>query len=82
VPAGEFDAVKIQRFVYSDDEGDFMTETQIVEFDWYAPALGRVVRTERKSDWHDGSQCDERISCEFYGDWNVLELVEVRPARS
>lgn len=82
VPAGEFDAVKIRRLVYPGDANYFISETNIVETDWYAPALGRVVRTERRSQWHDGSRCDERSSCEYYGDWSVFELAEVRPARS
>lgn len=82
VPAGEFDAIKIRRLVYPGDADHFISETRIVEFDWYAPALGRVVRTERRSEWHDGSRCDERSSCEYYGDWSVFELAEVRPARS
>lgn len=82
VPAGEFNAIKIRRLVYPDDTDYIITETQIVEFDWYAPELGRVVRTERRSAWHDGTRCDERTSCEYYGDWSVFELVEVRPARS
>jgi hypothetical protein len=82
VPAGEFDAIKVRRLVYPGDATYFISETRIVETDWYAPALGRVVRTERKSEWHDGSRCDERSSCDYYGDWSVFELAEVRPARS
>jgi len=82
VPAGEFDAIKVRRHVYAGDADYFVTETRIVEFDWYAPVLGRVVRSERRSDWHDMSRCDEDIGCDYYGDWTVLELVEMRPARS
>lgn len=81
VPAGEFEAIKVRRLVYPGDAGNFQSETHIIEFDWYAPALGRVVRSERKSEWQDGSRCDERTSCVYYGDWSVIELAEVRPAR-
>lgn len=77
VPAGEFDTVKIRRMVYPGDADGFRTETHIVEFDWYAPALGRVVRTERRSQWMDMSQCT-RTGCGFNGDWSVFELVESR----
>lgn len=81
VPAGEFDAIKIRRLVYPGDAGNFLSETRIIEFDWYAPALGRVVRTERRSDWHDASRCHEDVGCDFYGDWNVFELVDARAAK-
>jgi hypothetical protein len=76
VPAGEFDTVKIRRLVYPDDERFTLLETQITEFDWYAPALGRAVRTERRSDWLDTSECGEDGGCDFRGGWYVYELVE------
>jgi hypothetical protein len=81
VPAGEFDVVKISRAVYPGDTGWFRTETHLVELDWYAPALGRSVRTERRSEWFDMSRCDEDLGCDVRGSWEVLELVEARPAR-
>src|SRR5262245_50102441 len=74
VPAGEYDTIKVQRFVYPGD-GDFRdTETQIVELDWYAPALGRSVRTERRSKWFYLS-CHADSSCDYNGEWSVLELL-------
>jgi hypothetical protein len=82
VPAGEYDAIKIRRFVYPGDAAHFLTETRIVEYDWYVPALGRVVRSERNSDWRDGSRCDSNHGCDYYGNWSVLELAEARPAKS
>ena len=75
VPAGEFDTVKIRRIIYPGDAGDFKTETRIVEFDWYAPALGRTVRSETRSDWRQLQGC-RRGYCDYHGDWNVLELTE------
>lgn len=74
VPAGEFDTVKVRRLVYPGDAEHLLAETKIVEIDWYAPALGRSVRTETRSEFHDGSRCDERSSCIYYGDWDVVEL--------
>lgn len=74
VPAGEFDTVKIRRIIYSGDRDYLRGETRIVETDWYAPALGRSVRTETMSNWRLAS-CG-RGYCEARGDWNVLELAE------
>ncbi len=75
VPAGEFDTIKIRRQVYAGDWDGFRQETNITEFDWYAPALGRSVRTESKSGYMDTGRCG-RFGCEVIrGDWNVYELV-------
>lgn len=79
VPAGEFDTIKIRRLVYLGDWDHFLTETNIVEFEWFAPVLGRTVRTENKSEYFDlrrgrGFKLQR-------GDWNVYELVEVRAAK-
>ena len=79
VPAGEFDTVKIRRIIYPGDARDFKTETHIVEFDWYAPALGRSVRSETRSSWRALSGC-RRGYCDYRGDWNVLELTEAHAA--
>ena len=76
VPAGEFDAVKVRRLVYPGDGTYFLPETHVVEIDWYAPALGRVVRSERRSEWIDHAQCSELGSCLYYGAWDVYELVQ------
>jgi hypothetical protein len=75
VPAGEFDTIKVRRLVYPDDAQGFLLETKIVEFDWYAPALGRSVRSETRSSHVDTSQCGFRGPCEIRGDWDVLELM-------
>ena len=78
VPAGEFDTVKIRRIIYPGDAGDFKTETRIVEIDWYAPALGRSVRSETRSYWQ---QLCHRGYCDYHGDWNVLELTQAHAVR-
>ncbi len=77
VPAGEFDTVKVRRIVYTGDAGDFKTETRVVEIDWYAPALGRSVRSETRSSWQE--PCGRRL-CTYNGDWHIAELTEVRAA--
>ena len=78
VPAGEFDTVKIRRTIYAGDAGDFRSETRIVEIDWYAPALGRSVRSETRSGWRL-TACYR--FCDYRGDWNVLELTETHAAK-
>jgi hypothetical protein len=75
VPAGEFDTIKIRRKVYAGDFDGFLLETNITEFDWYAPALGRSVRSETRSGYMNTGQCG-RFGCEVVrGDWNIYELV-------
>jgi hypothetical protein len=81
VPAGEFDTVKIRRLVYPGDPNYDQMETQIIEFEWYAPALKRAVRIERRSEWIDPGRCGMITGCDFHGDWDVLELVETRVAK-
>ena len=78
VPAGEFDTIKIRRYVYAGDT-DYRTETQITETDWYAPQLGRAVRTERQGVWREYRSCDSHVffACDNTkrSDWHVYELV-------
>ena len=81
VPAGEFDTLKIRRAVYPGDDSIISTETQITELDWYAPALGRSVRTERRSEWTDLSHCGEGAFCLFRGSWNIYELIQAPAVR-
>ena len=79
VPAGEFDTVKIRRIIYSGDRDFLKGETRIVDIDWFAPALGRTVRSETRSYWRQFS-CG-RYGCDFTGNWNVLELTEAPAAK-
>ena len=84
-PAGTFDAVKIRRRIYAGDWEGFLQETNIVELDWYAPALGRPVRVEINSSWLDTSRSPGgggifgggilRSNQLMRGDWSVFELV-------
>ena len=78
VPAGEFDTIKVRRVVFPGDAYYSLLETKIVEYDWYAPALGRTVRTDSKSEYVDTSRCSRGGSggCLFRGDWDVFELVD------
>ena len=77
VAAGEFDTLKIQRIIYAGDADYFITETRIVEMDWYAPSIGRSVRTETQSGWRDTrSGCRRPENCERRGDWFIYELAQ------
>ena len=80
VPAGEFDTIVIQRRVYAGDASQTYTETRTNETEWYAPALGRAVRLERISEWRDIG-CRGGSMCDMSGDWDLIELIEARPAR-
>lgn len=75
-PAGSFDTVRIKRRVYAGDWVAFKQETNIEETEWYAPALGRAVKTDRKSGYIDDQQCATRRACSpTRGDWFIYELV-------
>jgi hypothetical protein len=81
VPAGEFDTFKVRRLVYAGDADARYAETKIIEFDWYAPALGRSVRTDTKSEYIDSWSCGGGRrggggSCLYRGEWEVFELVD------
>jgi hypothetical protein len=39
------------------------------------------VRIERRSEWKDPGRCGQATGCDFYCDWDVLELVEMRAAK-
>lgn len=83
VPAGEFDTVRISRTIYAGDADYFITETTIFETDWYAPALGRSVRTETRSAWRDTrSGCRRAEHCDYRGDWHIFELAEAPVRRA
>lgn len=74
VPAGEFDTLKIRRYVYAGNAAFFKTEERIVEHDWYAPSVGVVVRREASSEHMDTSlNCKGQCNI-VRGDWIVMEL--------
>jgi hypothetical protein len=75
-PAGAFDTIKVKRKVYAGDWEAFVNETNIDETEWFAPALGRAVKTDRKSAYIDQQQCARRGACTpTRGDWFIYELV-------
>ena len=79
VPAGEYETIKIKREVYAGDTDYNLRETNIVEMDWYAPALGRSVRVARSSAYIDQSR--GRRNQLVRGDWDIFELVSAPAGR-
>ena len=80
-PAGSFDTIKVRRRVYAGDWEAFRFETNIVETDWYAPALGRPVKSESKSGYLHPSRCGRGPCRPIRGDWNLFELVETSASK-
>lgn len=79
VPAGEFDALKIRRIVYAGNFDYSRSEDDIIEFDWYAPQLGHVVKQESSSEYKDTTRSCPTPRCYIVKkDWNVMELVSYR----
>lgn len=75
-PAGEFDALKIRRYVYAGNAEFFKTEERIEEYDWYAPQPGVVVRHEARSEHMDMSMNCKGQCTIVRGDWIVAELAK------
>ena len=73
VPAGEFDALRITRQFWLDDEEFWRWGTRGLEVDWYAPAAGRVVRHEERSEAVEKSgRWPNNIR---RNDWSIVELI-------
>jgi hypothetical protein len=81
VPAGTFDTIKLRRYVYAGDWDGFLQPTTITESEWYAPALGRAVKSESKSEYVDVGRSRSKGGQWTRGDWIVMELTEVTAAR-
>ncbi len=80
VPAGEFDALRIQREVFAGNSDARHTQEEINETDWYVPALRRSARSEGKSQHFDTSRGGGGDGASEYplrirGDWLIAELV-------
>jgi hypothetical protein len=78
VPAGEFDAIEVRRQVYAGNAEFFRLQEEIVERDWYAPAIGQSVASEGTSSHIDtsrggGGRGDPPL--QVRGDWLIAELV-------
>ena len=58
---------------YGNDYLNASRPTHVTETDWYAPALGRSVRSENRAEWMVTGLRYPWVS----GDWNVYELVSL-----
>ncbi len=77
VPAGEFDALVVQRVVYAGNQIYFLGEEYITEVDWYSPSAGGIVKHASRSGHIDTSRGCGDGGCWWWVDsgWNVVELV-------
>ena len=81
VPAGDFDALRIRRYIFAGNAQWFETQEEIMEWDWYVPALGAVVRSEGRSQHMDHSRTEGGggdgggMPLIVRGDWLIADLV-------
>jgi hypothetical protein len=76
VPAGEFDALAVQRTVYAGNRDHFLSEEYITEIDWYAPGAGGIVKHSSRSGHVDTRRGCDRVCNQWVdGGWNVVELL-------
>jgi hypothetical protein len=55
VPAGEFEAIRVQREAFHEDAEWWRSPIRTLEIDWYAPQLNQVVRRYLESEFWDYS---------------------------
>jgi len=77
VPAGEFEALKIRRMVFIDYwEYTLRGRSEIVEYEWYAPAVKQAVRREDRSQHLSYLYSDDDGGPTWVtDDWLIAELV-------
>ena len=79
VPAGEFDALRVQREVFAGNMEGPRSQEEIQETDWYVPSVRRSVRTSSNSQHFDSSRGGGDGGGEYplrvRGDYLVGELV-------
>ena len=79
VPAGEFDALRIERRLYAGNMEGYRTQEEVTETDWYVPSVGRAVRTQSSSEHFDtsrgGGDGGGEYPLRIRGDWLIGELV-------
>jgi hypothetical protein len=80
VPAGEFDALKIERSVFAGNMEGYRSQEEISEIDWYVPSVRRAVRTSANSQHFDNSKGGGDGGGEYplriRGDFLIAELVD------
>jgi hypothetical protein len=81
VPAGSFDAVRVERFAFSGVNTYRRTQEVIRERDWYAPAVNNIVVGSYRSEYRDLTLAGEDDTGWVNNDWTLVELLEYRPAQ-
>jgi hypothetical protein len=83
VPAGEFDAIRVQRDLYYQDAEWWRSGVSQRVTDWYAPSVNLVVRRREDSQYVDYAQGGGAFGggATVYGDYLLHELIERTPAR-
>lgn len=75
VPAGEFEALKVRRMVFIDYwEYALRGRSEIVEYEWYAPAVKQAVRREDRSQHLSYLYSDDKGPSWVRDDWLIAEL--------
>lgn len=78
VPAGQFDALRIEREVFAGNVNARRTQEEIHEIDWYAPSVRRTVRSQATSQHFDNSRGGGDGGGEYplriLGDFLIAEL--------
>jgi hypothetical protein len=79
VPAGEFDALKVERKAFAGNMEGYQTQEEIIETDWYVPSVRRAVLTRRSSQHFDtsrgGGDGGGEYPLRIRGDYLIGELV-------
>ena len=77
VPAGEYEALQVRRYVYAGNAEFFRLQEEIVQNDWYAPAIGNAIVSEGSSSHIDTSRSGggRGRPLRVRGDWLIEELV-------
>ncbi len=59
--AGTFDAIRLRVIMQLDDETFWRYATECNDLIWYAPAIGAVVREQKRSQWRDKGDEDGTV---------------------
>jgi hypothetical protein len=82
VPAGSFDAIRVERFAFSGVSSQWRTQEIIRESDWYAPAVNNIVAGAYRSEYRDLTALGDDSPGWTENDWTLVELIEYRPVKN
>ena len=81
VPAGEFDALRILRVTFGGNfEDREFGQSEITEELWYAPSIGRVVRSESRWQRRILYEIQRGPQQYMHSDWLIRELIDAPAA--